>query len=308
MIDIVDEFERRRKMLVDLNYLEASARISGFYKWLLSEPELKRLIEGIFSKVDVAPIIELANPRHPPQASEPIEIAAIGIASMKIISEGSDPTSLAIRKGIRPAFDTRNSQEILNELMKRYIDPSIEYLAERIEGLLGVKRIPFGSGSHSLSYPLEITQSLELFNRDHPEYRRNGFVMMRFGETGAHLDILEAIRATLAKYAIEALRADDRQYHDDLFPNVQTYIHGCSFGIAVFERLETDDFNPNVSLEVGYMRALGKSVCLLKDRTLRTLQTDLVGKLYKSFDPQNPLGSIPAEIDKWMRDKEIITL
>ncbi len=29
-------------------------------------------------------------------------------------------------------------------------------------------------------------------------------------------------------------------------------------------------------------------MCFLKDRTLSTLQTDLVGKLYRSFDPHDP--------------------
>ncbi len=79
------------------------------------------------------------------------------------------------------------------------------------------------------------------------------------------------------------------------------------FGIALFERLEEDEFNPNVSLEVGYLRALRKPVCLLKDKTLKTLQTDLVGKLYKSFDPQDPKKTIPRELENWLRDKEIIT-
>jgi len=104
------------------------------------------------------------------------------------------------------------------------------------------------------------------------------------------------------------LRADDKQYHDDLFPNVLTYMYGCRFGIAVFERLEEDDFNPNVSLEVDYMNALKKSVCLLKDKTLKTLQTDLVGKLYKIFDPQDIINTIPSELEKWLRDKDLINI
>jgi len=118
----------------------------------------------------------------------------------------------------------------------------------------------------------------------------------------------KAIRSCLTKYGINGLRADDKHYHDDLFPNVLTYLWGSIIGIAVFERLETEDFNPNVSLEVGYMRALGKHICLLKDKTLPTLQTDLIGKLYTPFDPQDPEGSIPESLEKWLRDKEIITL
>src|SRR3990172_35156 len=91
------------------------------------------------------------------------------------------------------------------------------------------------------------------------------------------------------------------------FPNILTYIYGCEFGIAVFERIESDEFNPNVSLEVGYMLALRKPVCLLKDRTLEILQADLVGKIYRVFDPQDPVGTIQDELSQWLRDKEIVT-
>lgn len=61
-----------------------------------------------------------------------------------------------------------------------------------------------------------------------------------------------------------------------------------------------------MALEVGYMMALGKNVCLLKDQTLTTLQTDLVSKLYKKFDPQDPVASIPPVLEKWMKDWRII--
>ena len=88
--------------------------------------------------------------------------------------------------------------------------------------------------------------------------------------------------------------------------NVLTCLYGCGFGIAVFERLESEDFNPNVALEVGYLMAMNKQVCLLKDQTLKHLNTDLIGKLYKTFDPQDPIGSIPSELNKWMQDRKII--
>ena len=129
---------------------------------------------------------------------------------------------------------------------------------------------------------------------------------MRFGKTPAHEAIINGIREVSGKHGIAALRADDKQYHDDLFPNVLTYIYGCGFGVAVFERLTTEDFNPNVSLEVGYMLALDKPVCLLKDRTLETLHTDLVGKLYRVFDPQDAQTSIQEPLEKWASDKGII--
>ena len=41
----------------------------------------------------------------------------------------------------------------------------------------------------------------------------------------------------------------DKEYHEDLLPNILIYLHGCGMGVAVFERIEAEDFDPNVSLE-----------------------------------------------------------
>ncbi|QGQ25614.1 hypothetical protein F1728_24305 [Gimesia benthica] len=155
--------------------------------------------------------------------------------------------------------------------------------------------------------PVEINDSIRRFRKDHPKPENVAFLMMRFGNTQAHDDIVTGIRDVFSGHGISVLRADDKQYHDDLLPNILTYIYGSSFGIAVFERLEGDDFNPNVSLEVGYMFALKKPVCLVKDQTLKTLHTDLVGKLYRPFDPQNAKESIKSPIEQWATDKGIIT-
>lgn len=156
------------------------------------------------------------------------------------------------------------------------------------------------------SAPSQITDSLGRLRVDHPDERKVAFIMMKFGTTPAHAAILKAIRGVLKERGISGLRADERQYHDDLFPNIMTYMHGCAFGIAVFERLEANDFNPNVSLEVGYMMASRKAVCLLKDRTLRTLHTDLVGKIYRTFDPQTAAETIPEQLRQWMDDRGIV--
>ena len=153
--------------------------------------------------------------------------------------------------------------------------------------------------------PIEISNSLARFRADYPDPTKVGFVIMQFGTTKAHERILSAIRDTLAAKNLVAVRADDTQYHDDLFYNILTYIHGSSFAVSVFERLETEQFNPNVSLEVGYMLALGKPVCLIKDRTLKVLPTDIVGRLYKSFDPQDPVTTIEPELTAWLRDKKL---
>jgi hypothetical protein len=153
------------------------------------------------------------------------------------------------------------------------------------------------------STPSEIRESLQRVRVDYPDPDKVAFLMMRFGKTQAHKNIVKGIKKTLDPLGISVVRADDKQYHDDLFPNVLTYVYGCSFAISVFERIEKEEFNPNVALEVGYMLALRKHVCLLKDRTLDTLHADLVAKLYRVFDPFDPTGTIPGELSQWLKDK-----
>jgi hypothetical protein len=157
-----------------------------------------------------------------------------------------------------------------------------------------------------LEFPPELAESMKRFRKDHPNPTGCAFVMMRFGTTKAHTEIIQSIRDALANHGVKALRADDKEYHDDLFWNILTYIHGCGFGIAVFERIEQEEFNPNVALEVGYTMALKKPVLLLKDSTLKNLNADLVGKLYKTFDPQEISASIGPQIQRWLKDKSLI--
>lgn len=150
--------------------------------------------------------------------------------------------------------------------------------------------------------PVEIQNSLERFRSDHPNPSKAAFLMMRFDESPQQLAIQRAINDALARHGITALRADGRMYHRHLFYNIATYMHGCGMGVAVFERLKQDDFNPNISLEVGFMAALDKPLCLLKDSTLRCLQTDLVGWIYRPFDTYDPAAKIRKEIESWLAD------
>lgn len=137
---------------------------------------------------------------------------------------------------------------------------------------------------------------------DYPNPGSNVFLMMRFRDTKQHREILDAVRAALKFYGLHGLRADDKTYSDSLWSNVKSYMDACDSGIAVFEQIEDDDFNPNVSLELGYMMAAKKRVLLLKEKHLRALPADVVGHLYKSFDSYDIPASIRPSVHDWLRD------
>jgi nucleoside 2-deoxyribosyltransferase len=83
-------------------------------------------------------------------------------------------------------------------------------------------------------------------------------------------------------------------------------MHGCDFGIAIFDEVEEHTFNPNIAFETGYMFGLEKPVLLLKDRRLRTLPSDLLGLLYKEFDPDNVRDTVPQKIREFAEEKNLI--
>lgn len=150
--------------------------------------------------------------------------------------------------------------------------------------------------------PLYIHDSLRRFREDYPDPATVAFILMQFRDTKAHEEIVQAIKDGLAVHGITGVRADYKEYHEDLFPNVVTYMHGCGMGIVVFEQIEAQSFNPNVALELGYMYAMRKPLCLLKDKDLTALHSDLVGKLYREFDSYDPAGTIPPRLSRWLTD------
>ena len=203
---------------------------------------------------------------------------------------------------IEPELESSISEIIKNEIFTKssykyslcfYITPECK------EG-------EFQMNTTNNNIPIEILESVKKFKIDYPSPIKTAFIMMQFSNTPAHEQIASEIKRVLKNHNIIGLRADDKEYADDLLANIRTYMHSCDFGVAVFERLLKDVFNPNVSLEVGYLMGLNKPVCLLKDSTLSCLHTDLTGKLYKSFDPQNICGTLESEFEKWLRDRNII--
>ncbi len=301
MPSLLADFREWRGLLTDVRYDDASASVEAMLGWLRNEEATNSILVEIENSADANILMSRADSRQPPIAASPDEVAAIGLWLMDKCDTEGDVTDLPRKYGIivrdgRPADD---------DLFARYIHAVLDRIESRLEEQEEDEIAP--AGSTQVHCPLEIDRSLRAFKKDHPDERRTAFIVMQFGETDAHERIVSTIKETLGKYGIEALRADDKEYHEDLYYNVLTYLYGCSFAIAIFERLSDEVFNPNVSLEVGYMKALPKPVCLLRDSTLKELHSDLVGKLYKEFDTQDPETSIPPELEKWLRDKEIIT-
>jgi hypothetical protein len=127
----------------------------------------------------------------------------------------------------------------------------------------------------------------------------NVFVMMRYSETSPFRSLEESIRSSLQRYGLRMRLAKDRSLHDDLWENIRLYMTSSRYGIAVFEQIHEREFNPNISLELGYMYALGRRCLLLKDRGMPRLPTDACGKIYRDFDPFDIEETTTKQVTAW---------
>jgi hypothetical protein len=141
---------------------------------------------------------------------------------------------------------------------------------------------------------------LRQFLSDHPDPDRNVFVMMRFLQSPQLDEAHAAIKETLSDRGFHAVRADDRDYTGELWSNIEVYLTCCRYGIAIFEDIEKRDFNPNVSLELGYMLGRGKRCLILKEQRLPDLPADVIHRLYKPFDMFNVRASVSREVARWI--------
>jgi hypothetical protein len=73
------------------------------------------------------------------------------------------------------------------------------------------------------------------------------------------------------------------------------------YGIAFFEDRRNRGLNYNLTIEVGSMLITGRRCALLKDSSIPRMPTDLVGKIYKSVDLDDP-KTVSHALHVWIRD------
>lgn len=176
----------------------------------------------------------------------------------------------------------------------------------RLDGhTITISNVVIPNGYNKLIEPLEAF--FNDFENSCNEYSKNVFIMTRFQSGNETLSTIDStIRSVLNSWGMSAHRADDKTYPSDrnLWDSVCTYMIGCKYGIAVLEDILRDEFNPNVALEYGFMRALGKPTLLLKERRMEP-RADILGTLWEPFDILDIETTITQSVNRWLSDIEI---
>lgn len=166
-------------------------------------------------------------------------------------------------------------------------------LLERYKEIMVLRDIDF-----KMSYmPMYSKAEIKFYEK----YGHNSiFVIMPFREELNK--VYEIIKDIFASKGYSAIRADEKEFTNDLWENVRVYLECCNVAVAVFDKNDQDNYNPNVAIEVGYMLSKGNKVCLLKDKKLPKLPSDLISKMYKEYDSDDVEGTLPEQLGLWIRD------
>jgi hypothetical protein len=156
--------------------------------------------------------------------------------------------------------------------------------------------------------PPSLVPALRKFLIEH-EFDRNVFGMTRFPDeedeepSDPVKNAIEVARGVCEAHALELHLASDRKILDDLWPNVAAHMWASRYGIAFFEDLADPPrgLSYNLTIEVGSMTITGRRCALLKDVSIESMPTDLVGRIYEPVDLTR-LKTVEDAIHRWIRD------
>ena len=191
-----------------------------------------------------------------------------GEAHLKAITAEVSATALAVEIGTAPAAE----------------------LAERRHALIPPFLAPAGMKG-GLSRLLASTS-----------FETNVMLITRFpaDENDPRNEVVKQLRAVCGRHGLNLLLACDGNAEDTLWSNVVTYMWGSQYGIVIVDSAD-GVLNSNVLIEVGGMLMTGRRCAILKDRSVPTMPTDLVGHIYKSVDLAEP-ATVAATVHTWLRD------
>jgi hypothetical protein len=150
-------------------------------------------------------------------------------------------------------------------------------------------------------------EKLGEFFGEHP-YDKSVFIMTKYPDNPPKTP-LDAQLKTVIETVSKAVRdsgykphlASDKIYHPELFRNIEVYMLGCSKAIAIVESKHTQELNPNVMMEWGWLRSTDRKVLYLVEKDFNRARADISGLINKEFDWNDPGPGIAAAVQEFLR-------
>jgi hypothetical protein len=140
-------------------------------------------------------------------------------------------------------------------------------------------------------------------------FDKSVFIMTKFPDpkkpaaiTTQLATVIQAVRDAVTAAGYQPRVATDKPYHPILWDNVELYLLGCRRGIAIVEDKYLPELNPNVAMEWGWMRGMGRSVLYLVEKDFKSARADWSGLIENQFDWADPLTDIQASVTTWLKN------
>ncbi len=134
------------------------------------------------------------------------------------------------------------------------------------------------------------------------------FIMTKFPDKASRRKdrelqkVIDTVISAVRGCGLDPRIASANNYHAMLWDNVELYLLGCCRGIAIVEDKYCRELNPNVSMEWGWMRAVGRSVLFLVERGFSHFRADWSGLIKEGFTWSEPENDIPGAVARWIDD------
>jgi hypothetical protein len=141
-------------------------------------------------------------------------------------------------------------------------------------------------------------------------YERSVFLMTKFPDTGDGTkadqlqQVIDVVTAAVGTAGFVPRIAQFPNLHPGLWDNVELHLLGCRQGIAIVEDQYLPELNPNVAMEWGWMRGMGKPVLFLAEEKFKHHRADLGDLLNQRFVWANPQPGIDAAVGPWLQQIE----
>ena len=139
-------------------------------------------------------------------------------------------------------------------------------------------------------------------------FEKSVFIMTKFpdGKTDKDLALIALINSVKAGISAAGMtpRIATFGYHEMLWPNVELFLLGCERGVAIVEDSYRSELNPNVALEWGWMKGVGRKVFFLVEQDFAHQRADWQGLLSQTFVWGAPDAGLRDSITTWLIGKE----
>lgn len=147
------------------------------------------------------------------------------------------------------------------------------------------------------------------FYKKRGTYETSVFIMTKFpakddaGDAAKKLQAaIDAVRDGIESLGFNARIAYEKDFEDWIWANVELFMSGCACGVAILEARYAPELNPNVAMEWGWMKGMGKPVLFLMEKSFpeKFKRADWSGLDPKTFNWDDPVKDINEHLKKFL--------